>query len=127
MKIHHIGIIVKDIKKAILTYIKLGYTQISKIYEDDIQHNLLVFLISEENNQRIELIQAKNDYSSVIHAQEGLHHICYYADNMDNFFIWFRNVKIGKIFTKPIPAPALGNHSVVFGMLNTGMLAEFIL
>lgn len=39
VRIHHIGIVVKDIEKNILMYKKLGYKQISEIFFDEIQNN----------------------------------------------------------------------------------------
>ena len=46
VRIHHIGIVVKDIEKNILMYKKLGYKQISEIFFDEIQNNKVVFLES---------------------------------------------------------------------------------
>ena len=49
MRIHHIGIIVRNIQKALSTYLKLGYKQKSDIVIDDNQHIAVVFLLSEDN------------------------------------------------------------------------------
>ncbi len=59
MKVHHTGIIVKDLKKNINLYIKLGYVQISDIVVDNIQQNKVVFM--QKQNQTIEIIEPFNE------------------------------------------------------------------
>lgn len=124
---HHFGIVVKDIQKALCTYLELGYSQDSIIYDDVIQHNRVVFIVSNEHNYRVELLQAQDEKSTIAHSKEGLHHICYSVENEKEFFDWFSKARIGKLFTKPVLAPALSNRKVIFGMLNTGTIVEFIL
>ena len=124
MKVHHIGIIVKDIKKSIAVFTQLGYDQTSNIVVDNIQHNRIVFMKNQCHN--IELIEPLDEYSSIYHFNEGYHHICYEVDNSDSFLEYFKRKKIGKIFTKPMQAPAINNRKIAFGCLTNGIFVEFL-
>ena len=125
MRIHHIGIKVKGLEKNIKIYTILGYYQVSKTISDSIQNNRVAFLSNK--SQTIELIEPINELSSVYHFKDGYHHICYEAESGEDIIQRFKKMKIGKIFTKTIVAPALGNRNVVFACLNNGLLIEFIL
>lgn len=124
MTVHHIGIIVKDLEKNTTIYTKLGYDQISDVVVDNIQQNKLVFL--QNQNQIIELIEPLNEKSSIYHFKEGYHHICYEIDNSSTFFNDFKQMKIGKIFTKSMRAPAIDNREIVFACLTNGTFVEFL-
>ena len=125
--IHHTGIIINNIEKNIDIYKRLGYTQISEIIIDEIQHVKIVFLESENKIQIIELIESLGDISSINNFKTGYHHICYDVSDIPDFINNFKTLKIGKIFTKPMVAPAINNRQVVFACLNNGTFLEFIL
>ena len=124
MIVHHLGIIVKNLEKNITLYIKLGYDQVSDIVVDNVQQNRVVFL--QNQNHKIELIEPLNENSSIYHFKEGYHHICYEVENKDAFFENFKQLKIGKIFTKPMQAPAIDNREIVFACLTNGTFVEFL-
>ncbi len=124
MKVHHTGIIVKDLEKNVILYIKLGYKQVSDIVVDNVQQNRVVFL--QNQNHKIELIEPLNEKSSIYHFKEGYHHICYEVDDREAFLYDFKQLKIGKIFTKPMLAPAIGNREIVFACLTNGTFVEFL-
>ena len=124
MKVHHTGIIVKDLEKNVILYIKLGYDQVSDIVVDNVQQNRVVFLQSQ--NHKIELIEPLNEKSSIYHFKEGYHHICYEVDDREAFLYDFKQLKIGKIFTKPMLAPAIGNREIVFACLTNGTFVEIL-
>ena len=126
MRIKHIGIIVNDIEKSIALYIKMGYELRKPIVFDYIQNNQ-VAIMESDILPNIELIEPINEDSSVANFKEGYHHICYEAEFEENIIQMFQKMKIGKIFTKPIVAPALDNCEVVFACLQNGTLVEFIL
>lgn len=126
MDMHHIGIIVRDLDSALETYKKMGYIQESEIVVDNIQNILVAFLIFNDCTHRIELIQAIDSRSSIYNFKEGLHHICYnIKKNVE--IECFKQMKIGKIFTKPIVAKALNDKKVIFALMDTGVFIEFIL
>ena len=124
MKVHHTGIIVKDLEKNVILYIKLGYDQVSDIVVDNVQQNRVVFL--QNQNHKIELIEPLNEKSSIYHFKEGYHHICYEVDDREPFLYDFKQLKIGKIFTKPMLAPAIGNREIVFACLTNGTFVEIL-
>ena len=93
---------------------------------DEIQNNRIMFLRNEIDGQRIELIEKLNEKSSVYNFKPGLHHICYEVEDKENFAEQFKEMKIGKIFTKPMTAPAIQNRVVVFACLRDGSFAEFL-
>lgn len=82
MKVHHTGIIVKDLEKNIILYTKLGYNEVSNIIVDNVQQNRVVFL--QNQNNKIELLEPLNEKSSIYHFKEGYHHICYEVENEDS-------------------------------------------
>ena len=84
----------------------------------------MVFLQSQ--NHKIELIEPLNEKSSIYHFKEGYHHICYEVDDREAFLYDFKQLKIGKIFTKPIQAPAIDNREIVFACLTNGTFVEFL-
>lgn len=127
MRMHHIGIIVKDLEKNIELYLKFGYKIISDVVIDQIQNNRVVFFRSGDGSQTVELIKSVDKSSSVYNYKGGYHHICYEAEPGEDIIQKFKEMKIGKIFTKPIIAPALDNREVVFACLQNGTLIEFIL
>lgn len=125
MIVHHYGIVVDDINKSIPIYLKLGYNVVSEIIIDEEQHNKVVFLSNQGLN--IELIEPIDNLSTVNKAKIGYHHICYESNCDEDIVGLFKEMKIGKIFTPPIMAPALNNRKVVFACLQNGTFIEFIL
>ena len=124
MTVHHSGIIVKDLKKNMTLYTKLGYDQVSDIVVDNVQQNKVVFLQNQKH--KIELIEPLNEKSSIYHFKEGYHHICYEIDSPNTFLHDFKQLKIGKIFMKPIQAPAIDDRKIVFACLTNGTFVEFL-
>lgn len=127
MKIHHTGIIIDNIEKSIEIYKQLGYTQSSEIVIDENQHLKIAFLKSNDEMHNIELIESCRDTSTVHNFKNGIHHICYDVSDIQDFICYFKSLRIGKIFTKPIIAPAIDSRPVVFALLSNGIFTEFIL
>lgn len=127
MKIHHIGIIVKDVEKSLILYTKLGFKRITDVVEDMVQHNIIVFLGLKNGSPIIELIQPLDEHSSVINSHVGYHHICFEADPQEDIVSKFKSIGIGKIFAGPIVAPAIDNRKVAFACMNNGTFIELIL
>ena len=123
MTVHHTGLIVKNLDKNIDLYKKLGFLPISDIVVDNVQQNKVVFLQNQKH--KIELIEPLNEKSSIYHFKEGYHHICYEIDS-NTFLHDFKQLKIGKIFTKPMQAPAIDGREIVFACLTNGTFVEFL-
>lgn len=125
MLINHIGIIVTDLDRSVRIYSKLGYA-LHDIKRDNIQNNRIAIMKSQFSPD-IELIQALNELSSIYNFKKGYHHLCYEAEPGEDIIQKFKSMRIGRIFTQPIVAPALDNRNVVFACLQNGTFVEFIL
>ena len=126
MKVNHIGVITSDLSKGIQMYSRMGYIFAGDIVRDQVQNNYIAFM-NAHSPPNIELITPMNENSSVYNFKVGYHHICYEAEPGEDVITKFKEMKIGKIFTKPIIAPALDNRAVVFACLQNGSFVEFIL
>ena len=127
MRVHHVGIVTEQIEKSRRIYESLGYKACSDITLDYQQHNKLLFMESSDLSQRIELIESIDDDSTVRNFKPGYHHIGYeVAEPMEVFVKRFHRLRIGKIFSPPIQAPALENRLIRFAFLTTMELIEFI-
>lgn len=125
MKANHIGIISNDIQRDKEIYKKIGYSVIVDIMDNN--QNNWITILRAKNSIDIELVMAINENSSVHNTRNGYHHICYEADPGEDIIQKFKSMKIGKIFTSPIVAPAFDNRKVVFACLQNGTFVEFIL
>ena len=126
MKLNHIGIIVKNIDKSINLYAKLGYSYSSRIIKDYVQNNRIA-LLQSDSLPDIELIEPMDENSSVYNFKEGYHHMCYESEIGEDIICKFRDMRIGKIFTPPIVAPALDGRKVVFACLQNCTFTELII
>lgn len=124
MKIHHVGIVCSDISKTIYLYEKIGYELQGDIVIDNHQNNKIAFL-SNGLPPLLELVEPMDFTSTVANCKEGYHHICYEVE--DDFVETFRRLKVGKIFTGELVAPAINNRKVIFAYLKNKTLVEFIL
>lgn len=127
LRVHHIGIIVRDMEKSIDIYKKLGYSCDGQMVIDVIQNNQIVFMESLDEIQKIELISPLDKKSSVYNFRDGYHHICYDVSRYPDFLERFKEMKIGKIFTAPMAAPAINGSKVVFALLYNKIFVEFII
>ena len=125
MKVNHIGIIVKSVDREVQLYQRMGCRIVCDI-DDKNQMNKVV-IVRRDDSPDIELIEPINQYSTIINFKSGYHHICYEAEVGENIVKNFNEMKVGKIFTTPIVAPALNNRKVVFACLYNGNFVELIL
>ncbi len=127
MREHHIGIITKNIRNEISVYSKLGYSAITDIIYDDIQHNYILLLKNKSSFLVIELIEPADVNSTVYKSAEGYHHICYEADSEDEVRSVLKKRGVGVVFSRMIKAIALDNRMVCFAMLQNGTIIEFVI
>lgn len=121
MKIHHIGYLVKSIKKALPEFFDLGYTQETEIVCDEIRQVDIVFLVKD--GYRIELVASKDKDSATgdLHRKIGNspYHICYEVNNLEAEVTKLEEA--GYMLTiAPQCAPAINSNRVVF-MFNVAM------
>lgn len=124
LKFHHLGFVVKSLDNAISEWKNLGYCIVGNIFYDNIQNNKLIFMTN--NDITIELLEPIDNTSSIYNAPYGFHHICFSVCDK-NFEKKFKELNIGKIYTKKILAPALNNAHICFAYLRLGVNLEFIL
>ena len=125
MKLNHIGIITNNIDEDVLLYQRMGYQIVSQIV-DEIQMNKVI-IVRRDDFPDIELIEAVNDKSTIRNFKKGYHHLCFESEADEDIVAIFKQMKVGRIFTPPISAPALGHRSVVFACLHNGCFIELIL
>lgn len=114
---HHIGIAVKDLRKAIITYENLGYELTHEgIVRDDIQNVSLAFL-NNHNGPMLELVQPESSASPVQGVLNrngpGSYHTCYEVDNVNEVLeslLRLKYIQIGQI----VPAIAFNNRLICF-------------
>jgi len=90
--IHHLGIVVDDLKSSSNTFINsLGYSAESKIIFEKTQKVYVQFLTF--NNFRVELIEPEGTDSPIYNFLKkggSLNHICYESTDIDATRIFFR-------------------------------------
>lgn len=128
MKIHHIGIITNNIYKSTEIFKELGFIVYQDLIQDLIQNNNIIFLKCS-NDILLELIEPINENSTVYNAPIGLHHICYDISKYKDMSIMdkIEKMRLGKIITKSVRAPAINNREIVFGYLKNDLLIELII
>lgn len=126
LPIHHFGYITRRMERTIEIYERLGFKQIGETVTDPVQKNRIQFLESPKERLKIELIEPLED-STMKNWPEGLQHICFDASQVPDFEAWFHMQKLGRIYMKNVPAPALGGRTVCFACLTDRTFAEFIL
>ena len=123
MKVHHIGIKVKNIDIEKRIYNLLGYSECGEKVIDNIQHNDILFLKNGED--QIELIQSCDSCSTVYSARMGIHHICFLTDDIDNIVNSIHSRHLGKKVYSGY-APAMEYRRIVFVLLVNSVLLEFV-
>jgi len=86
MKIHHLGLVTKDVDEA-LSILGLKRSDISETVHDPVQKNNLHFIHLSENNLWLELVEpVAEDASTYRYAQKnglGLHHLGMGSDDLE--------------------------------------------
>lgn len=113
-KIEHLGIAVKDIKKANETFTKLLGKASYK--QETVESEEVTTSFFEIGDSKIELLQA-TDESSAIHKfldknREGIHHIAFDVANIESEITRLKNE--GFVFINDIPKKGADNKLVVF-------------
>ena len=125
MKIDHIGYAVKNIEKAMIDFIKLGFVFEKSV--DDYDRNVRI-AFGDNDGYRIELVAPLNkEIQSPVDLQltrigATPYHICYSADNLENEINNLKSQGFKEIIP-PHRAVAFNNRRVVFmAKLSTGLL-----
>lgn len=99
MRVHHLGIVVKDINQAINEY-KVINQDFEIILDEYVESDLVrIVLVKNEGItlEFIEPISVESPVSNFLDKGGGLHHICYETEDIDNYIKTHkRNIKIVK-------------------------------
>ncbi|MHA1786403.1 MAG: VOC family protein [Candidatus Helarchaeota archaeon] len=116
MRLHHVGIVVKDINKAIKIYKNIyGFSQESEIILDEVQKVHVVFFSTNSGNVQIELITPAAEDSPVSNFLKkggGLYHLCYETETLEEDIERFKK-NGAKLLSKPVKAEAF-QKKIVF-------------
>jgi len=130
MRLHHIGVVVKDISQSIKTYEKiLGLDIIAEPEEDPIQKVKAVFLdLGWGEDMTLELLEPTAQDSPVMKSLGrggGLHHICFEVDDIDEEIKRVKE-KGCTVVCEPVPACGFDNRRIAFVFPVDNILVEFV-
>ncbi len=117
MRIHHIGYLVRNMEKAMDTFVSAGYTVKKNAVYDNYREVDIAFL--ERDGYTIELVCPKTATSVVADLvkryKNSPYHICYISDDFQKDV---ENLIGGgyRLIDEPTPAPALDGKKVCFLM-----------
>lgn len=92
LNLHHIGVLVKDIPETAEHYFRMGYQPATEIVHDPIQTVYAQFLKLPKDRVYLELISPDRPDSKISNALskgEGLNHICYSTNDIEETCNWF--------------------------------------
>ena len=128
MKLHHLGIAVKDVKSSSLNYSKnLGWQKKSEIIFDPVQ-NVKVLFMGDENNTLYELIEPVDKNSPVSRLLEkriSLYHFCYEVDDIE-FTIKDLLRKKFVLISGPVRAAAFNGKQIAFLFNSDNLTIELV-
>ena len=130
MKLHHIGVIVKDIPESIEVYQKLlGLAVVAETGIDPVQKADAAFLdIGWGEGITLELLRPTSTDSPIMNALKrggGLHHLCFEVEDIDEEVHRIRE-KGGKVISGPVPACGLRNRRIAFIFPVDNILVELV-
>ena len=115
MIIHHIGYLLKDIRRSIPEFEKLGYTVEVPTTHDEYRQADICFI--KNGDYMIELISPTSEESVVWGLmrtkKNSPYHICYITDD---FYAELNELAASgyTVASSPCPAPAIGGRRVAF-------------
>lgn len=126
MKLHHIGIAVKNIEDYYAEFLNpiMGYTKISNIINNESQHSRIAFA---ENGQsvKMELIEAIDEnsptYQILKSGNGGFYHLGYVSENFDEDIKSLRKKKFMLISKKEGVAFLLSPTYEIYELLDKTM------
>jgi len=115
LKLHHIGIVVKDLDRSLNQYRQdFGFLPVSDVITVDNQ-GVRVVLLSCGSDAAIELIEPINEDSPAYSAARqggGLNHLCYETADFDGFLERFQHKIVRS--ARPSPLNLFGGRRTAF-------------
>ncbi len=130
MKLHHLAIVVADIKGSAKSYKKLlNITPVTEIIHDPQQKVYIQFLAGPVlGNLQLELLAPDSDDSPVASALKkggGPNHLCFEVADLDQA-LKFARQQGSRIICEPVEAPALTNRKIAFVFTTDQQIMEFL-
>jgi len=129
LRFHHIGVAVRDIRKAIPLFQDLfGYELRSGPFDDPIQKVSVCFLSRRDEDMMIELVAPLGDDSPVtgkLKAGGGAYHICYEVPDIRASIKHFVE-KHSVLISGPDPAVAFNQREIAWLMTEARVLVELV-
>ena len=122
---HHIGVACTSIEQELAIYRHLGYV-VERSFEDPTQGVRGTFI--KLGDMRLELLENLTGSSTLnvwLSREIKYYHIGYCVDSVSEGLAWMKNHRV-LVTSKPKPAIAFDNRSVMFGMTRAGDLIELI-
>ena len=129
LKLHHIGILVKDINKASSEYVqKFGYSIQSGIIHDPVQTAFVQFLKLQDDAAYVELIYPDGPGSKLTKQLKkggGLNHFCYQTEHIEDSC---RDLYAKGMFIlqQPVAAVAFPGRRIAWCMGGDGIPVELV-
>jgi methylmalonyl-CoA/ethylmalonyl-CoA epimerase len=129
LRLHHIGIAVRDVSRATEDYVlRLGCQPEGTIIHDSIQTAFIQFLRFRGDSVLLELVAPDGPESKLRNAVEkggGLHHICHSTKDIEAACLALQQAGM-MIIQDPIPAVAIGGRRVAWLIGRDRVLSEII-
>lgn len=119
--VHHIGYLVKDIKKSLVAFQVLDYKLESDLYFDQERCAYFCFLIKD--NMRIELVEPKSNseiFPLFKTYNDSIYHICYQVFDIDKSIVKLKHNGF-LLFKEKKSALAISEHAVVAFLMHARM------
>ena len=129
LKTHHVGVLVKDLTRALKSYTEtLGYAIRSERFHDPIQTAFVQFLSLPGDSVLLELITPDGPESRLANALKksgGINHICYAVPVIEEAMKAFRERGLVTIHA-PQPAVAFSGRRIAWLMNRDHLLIELV-
>lgn len=130
MKLHHLAIVVADIKRSVEFYKQLmNVTPVGKTIHDPQQKAHIQFLAGPILGPlQLELLTPDSDDSPLALALKkggGPNHLCFEVQDLDQTLQLARQ-QGSRIICKPVKAPAIDNRKIAFVFTSDQQVVEFL-
>jgi methylmalonyl-CoA/ethylmalonyl-CoA epimerase len=129
LRTHHVGVLVKDVPKALKSYTNdLGYEVRSALFHDPIQTAFVQFLALPGDSVLLELVAPDGPESRLTNGLKkggGINHICYAVPAIEEAILHFGDHGFMSIHP-PQPAVAFNGRRIAWLMNRDHLLVELV-
>jgi len=130
MRLHHIGVVVKDIERSRKIYEKiLGLRLLRRGPEDPFQKVKALFLgVGWGEGIVLELLEPTDETSPILSFLKrggGIHHLCFEVEDIDRTLEEIKG-RGGRVVCEPLPAVGFDNRRIAFIFPVDSILVELL-